>query len=49
MFAHESSSNYPIWKLTALGVRTLMQLSLIHYDFKPQQHDNPLLLATEQQ
>jgi hypothetical protein len=20
---------------------------LIHYDFKPQQHDNPLLLATE--
>ncbi|POM73417.1 Expressed Hypothetical protein [Phytophthora palmivora] len=21
---------------------------LIHYDFKPEQHDNPLLLATEQ-
>ncbi|KAF1318192.1 hypothetical protein FI667_g14180, partial [Globisporangium splendens] len=24
-------------------------LSIVHYDFKPQQHDNPLLLATEQQ
>ncbi|GAB9464732.1 hypothetical protein Gpo141_00002158 [Globisporangium polare] len=24
-------------------------ISIIHYDFKPQQHDNPLLLATEQQ
>lgn len=21
---------------------------LIHYDFKPQQHDNPLLLASEE-
>lgn len=25
------------------------QVAIIHYDFKPQQHDNPLLLATEQQ
>jgi hypothetical protein len=24
------------------------QVCLIHYDFKPEQHDNPLLLATEQ-
>ncbi|GMG14621.1 unnamed protein product [Phytophthora fragariaefolia] len=23
------------------------QVCLIHYDFKPEQHDNPLLLATE--
>lgn len=27
----------------------LVQVAIIHYDFKPQQHDNPLLLATEQQ
>lgn len=27
----------------------VVQISIIHYDFKPQQHDNPLLLATEQQ
>lgn len=29
-------------------VHSFRQVCLIHYDFKPEQHDNPLLLATEQ-
>ncbi|KAH7467311.1 hypothetical protein PRIC1_011361 [Phytophthora ramorum] len=52
-FSEANELRHDMMSLAEYGIEGAPQgepeaVCLIHYDFKPEQHDNPLLLATEQ-
>ncbi|KAG7388144.1 hypothetical protein PHYPSEUDO_013104 [Phytophthora pseudosyringae] len=52
-FSEANELRHDIMTLAEYGIEGAAEgepevVCLIHYDFKPEQHDNPLLLATEQ-